>query len=80
MKFFIDLWESEPVACIAAIDTILIVGTTFGMPLTVEQKTGIDAALAALGTLFARSRVTSPATVKEMKAEHRTALRVARGG
>ena len=50
----------EPAMWIALVDTLLVLGVTFGLPLTSEQKGAIDAVLAAVAGVLIRSQV-SPA-------------------
>lgn len=58
-------FSDEPAVYIAVIDALLILGVTFGLPLTPEQKGGIDAMLAALAGVFIRSQVTPTAKLTQ---------------
>lgn len=51
-------FSTEPALIIAFIDALLILGVTFGLPLTAEQKGAIDAVLAAGAGLIIRSQVS----------------------
>lgn len=48
----------EPALWIALIDALLVLGVTFGLPITPEQKGALDAALAAVAGVLIRSRVS----------------------
>jgi hypothetical protein len=57
-------WIShEPVLWIGVVDALLILAVTFGVPISDEQKTAIDAVLGALGLLLTRQTVTPNAKV-----------------
>ena len=57
-------WIShEPVVWIGFIDALIILAVTFGVPISDEQKTAIDAVLGAVGLLLTRSQVTPNAKV-----------------
>ena len=66
----LSVWEHEPAVIIGVVDAALMVGATFGLPLTPEQKTGIDTLLGALGVLAVRSQVTPNATVQTVADTH----------
>jgi hypothetical protein len=52
-------WISwEPALWIAVVDALLVLGVTFGLPITPEQKGAIDAALAAIAGVMIRTQVT----------------------
>jgi hypothetical protein len=52
-------WIShEPAVWIGLIDALLVVGVTFGLQITPEQKGAVDAVLAAVAAIVIRSQVT----------------------
>lgn len=55
-----DLLAGEPVVVIGVVDAVLILAVHLGLPLDDGTKGAIDALLAAIGLLLARSKV-SPA-------------------
>ena len=71
VKFLSQLFQTEPVIVIgtatAAVDACLLVGVSFGAPVSADQKAAIDAAVTAVlgfaAMLFVRSQVTPVAAV-----------------
>ena len=51
-------FSREPAVYIAVVNALLVLGVTFGLPLTSEQKGAIDAVLAAVAGVIIRTQVT----------------------
>ena len=60
-----NLWNREPAAIIAALQTLLAVAITFGLDLSAEQVGGILAATAAVLGLITRSQVSPVALLDD---------------
>lgn len=60
-----NLWNREPAAIIAALQTLLAVAITFGLNLSAEQVGGILAATAAVLGLITRSQVSPVALLDD---------------
>lgn len=64
----IKIFDREPAAILAALQSILALAVGFGLKLTAAQVTLILAASAAVLGLVTRQVVTSPATAAKLKA------------
>lgn len=64
-RLWTALWEGEPLTIVALVDAVLVLAVTFGLSITNDQKTAIDAVLVAVGLLIARSQVTPAAKVAQ---------------
>ena len=53
-----NLWGREPAMVVAFVDAVLILGISFGLPLTVEQKGAIIAVVTVALGLVTRSQVS----------------------
>lgn len=60
------IWEEEPVAILGAVEAFVVLITTFGIDLTKQQAGAISLFSAAVLTVVARRKVTSPAEVARL--------------
>jgi hypothetical protein len=59
----LKVWQAEPILVLVAADALVMVAIGFGVPISFDQKTYIDAAIGAISAIIARSQVVPAAKV-----------------
>ena len=53
-----NIWDREPALILGAVNALLALAIGFGLPVTVEQASLVNAAAAAVLSVIVRSQVT----------------------
>jgi len=53
-----NIWDREPALILGAVNAVLALAIGFGLPVTVEQASLVNAAAAAVLSVIVRSQVT----------------------